>query len=59
MSTFIDNKIYLFRQHQGHQYMSVLGFDDRQFCSQIFTLLNVNLGRPIKEIGDLYVGHLL
>ena len=59
MSNLIDNKIFLFMHHQSYRYMGFMGFDDRAFCVQLYRLLKANIGRPIKEIGDLYVGHLL
>jgi hypothetical protein len=39
--------------------MAFMGFDDATFCCQIFTLLKPNVGRPIKEIGDLDGSHTL
>jgi hypothetical protein len=39
--------------------MAFMGFDDARFCCQIFTRLKSNVGRPIKEIGDLDVSHTL
>jgi hypothetical protein len=59
MSDLIDNKIFLFMQLQSYRYMGFLAFDDPVFCSQIYTLVKANIGLSIKDIGDLYVGHLL
>ena len=58
-SQLSDTKLFLFMQHRGLQYMGSMNFDDFTFSSQIFTLLNANIGRSIKEIGDLDVSHLL
>ena len=59
MRDFIDNKVFMFIQYQGFRYMGFIGFDDPAFCFQISTLLKANIGRSIKEIGDLDVSHLL
>jgi hypothetical protein len=53
VNDLFDNKIFLFVQYQGFRYMGAMHFDDPGFCCAIFTLLNSNIGRPIKEIGDL------
>ena len=34
-------------------------FDDVGFCYDIDTIPKSNLGRPIKDIGDLNLSHLL
>ncbi len=34
-------------------------FDDPRFCSQIFTILQANVDRSIKDIGDLDLSHTL
>jgi hypothetical protein len=52
-SNLINNKIFMFMQCEGLRYMGFLSFDDVSFCSQIYTLLKANIGRSIKEIGDL------
>ena len=33
--------------------MGFMSFDDLAFCSQIHILLKANIGRPLKEIGDV------
>lgn len=58
-SDLIDNKIFMFMQFYSFRYMGFLGFDDPAFCSQIHTLLKANIGRSIKDIGDLDVSYLL
>lgn len=52
-----NNMIFLLVEYQGFRYMGALHFDERQFCDEIFTLLKLNLGRSIREIGDLDVSH--
>jgi len=49
----LDNKIFLFIQFQGFRCMGFMSFDDLAFCSQIHILLKANIGRPLKEIGDV------
>jgi len=49
----LDNKIFLFILFQGFRYMGFMSFDDLAFCSQIHILLKANIGRPLKEIGDV------
>jgi hypothetical protein len=34
-------------------------FDDPGFCCAIFTLLNSNIGRSIRDIGDIDLSHTL
>jgi hypothetical protein len=53
MSSLIDNKVFMFMQYQSLRYMGFMGFDDPPFCSEIYRLLKSNVGRPIKDIGDL------
>jgi hypothetical protein len=55
----LNNKIFLFIHYDGSRYMGLMQFDDRRFCSQIFTILQANVGRSIKDIGDLDLSHTL
>jgi hypothetical protein len=55
----LDNKIFLFIHYNGSRYMGLMQFDDRRFCSQIFTILQANVGRSIKDIGDFDLSHTL
>ena len=55
MSHLTDTKFFLFTQHRGFQYMGFMDFDDFTFSSQIFTLLKANIGRSMKDIGNLDV----
>ena len=57
MHELFDNKIFLFVEHQGSRYMGSMHFDDRRFCAQVFTILQANVGRFIKDIGDLDLSH--
>ncbi len=54
-----DICIFLFIEHNGHQYIGSLYFDDLASCYEVDGLLKSNLGRSIKEIGDLEVLRLL
>jgi hypothetical protein len=49
----IDNKIFMFMQHEGLRYMGFMVFDDPPFCYEIYRLLKSNVGCSIKEIGDI------
>jgi hypothetical protein len=53
----LDNKIFLFIHYNGSRYMGLMQFDDRRFCSQIFKILQANVGHSIKDIGDLDLSH--
>jgi hypothetical protein len=53
------NKCYLVIEHESAHYVGALLFDDATFCHQITNLLRQNIGRPIKEIGDLDISHTL
>ena len=55
MSELIDNKVFMFMQHDGLRYMGFMCFDDARFCSNIYILLKSKIGLSIKEIGDLDV----
>jgi hypothetical protein len=59
MSDQIDNKIFMFMQHEGFRYMGFLTFDDSPFCHEIYRLLKSNVGRSIKEIGDIDLSYTL
>ena len=47
------NKGFLVMEHEGERWMGCLIIDDHAFCEQISDLLRTQLGRSIKEIGDL------
>jgi hypothetical protein len=53
MSELIDNKVFMFMQHQGLRYMGFMCFDDAKICSEIYIILKSKIGLSIKEIGDL------
>ena len=59
MNELFDNKVFLFVQYQGFRYMGAMHFDDPGFCCAIFTLLNSNVGRSIREIGEIDLSHTL
>jgi len=54
-----SNTCFLVIDYQSERFVGTLLFSDRTFCAQISDLLRGNIGRPIKEIGDLDVTHLL
>jgi hypothetical protein len=59
MSDLIANKIFIAIEHLSERYIAVLAFDDEIFAKQLYTLLLKNIGRNIREIGDLDISHLL
>jgi hypothetical protein len=46
-------KCFLVMEHSGQHYVGTLVFDNTAFCSRIAALLQLHLGRSIKDIGDL------
>jgi hypothetical protein len=54
-----STKCYLVIEHEGTHYVGALLFDDATFCHQITNLLRQNIGRAIKDIGDLDISHTL
>jgi hypothetical protein len=59
MNGLMGTKIFLFIDYNGSRYMGMLSFDDQIFCSKIFALLKANIGRSIKDIGDLDLSRML
>jgi hypothetical protein len=53
MHDLLDNKIFLAMMHLSERYTAVLAFDDQVFAKQLYLVLLKNLGRQIREIGDL------
>jgi hypothetical protein len=54
-----SKKIYLVIEYEREHYVGTLIFDDIPFRHQITNLLQQNIGRPIEEIGDLDLSHML
>jgi hypothetical protein len=48
-----SNRCFLIAENDRELYTGTLIFDDVKFCRQIVDLLRKQVGRPIKEIGDL------
>jgi hypothetical protein len=59
MHDLIANKIFLAIEYRSERYIAVLAFDDEMFAKQLYPLLADNIGRSIREIGDLDLSHLL
>jgi hypothetical protein len=59
MSNLVNDKVFMFMQHEGLRYMGFMVFDDPPFCYEIYRLLKSNLGLSIKEIGDLDLSYTL
>jgi len=58
-NSLMSNKCFLVIDFNEKVYIGSLIFQDHAFCGQISNLLRDHVGRPIKEIGDLDVSHLL
>jgi hypothetical protein len=59
MNKLIPNKVFLAMEHLAERYITVLAFDDDPFANQLYRLLLNNIGRSIKDIGDLDLSHTL
>ena len=59
MSNLVNDKVFMFMQHEGLRYMGFMVFDDPPCCYEIYRLLKSNLGLSIKEIGDLDLSYTL
>jgi hypothetical protein len=55
MSNLINDRVFMFMQHEGLRYMGFMGFDDAKICSEMYSILKSKVGISIKEIGDLEV----
>jgi hypothetical protein len=55
----IDNVCFLFIEHNGETYAGALFVDNAGFCQQILSACQQNVGRSIREIGDLDFSHTL
>jgi hypothetical protein len=55
----ISNRCYLVINYGGESYVGTLIFDNQTFCKQVIELLQTNLHRTIREIGDLDLSHTL
>ena len=41
------------------EYMGLVSLDNRIFCSRLFTFLELQIGRSIKEVADLDPAYVL
>jgi len=53
------DRFFLVIEHEGHPYVGCLFIEDRIFCAQIIPILEKQVGRTIKEIGDLELSFTL
>lgn len=49
----VSSKCFLVIEHQDERYVGCMILDDQPFRIQVTTLLRIQTGRSIKEIGDL------
>ena len=48
-----NSEVMLIIEHEGHQYMGNLRFEDPWFCSQVYSLLQLHVERAIRDIGNI------
>ena len=59
-NSLVSNKCFLFVYHSsGEAYIGTLIFDNLRFCKQITEILQGQLKRSIRDIGDLNLSHTL
>jgi hypothetical protein len=58
-NSLMSNKCFLVIDFQEEAYIGRLIFNDHPFCGQISNLLRAYIGRPMKEVGDMDVSHLV
>jgi len=51
------NKCFLVMEYDNELYAASITFDDANFCSRFSDVLQSHIGRSIREIGDLDLGH--
>jgi hypothetical protein len=50
---------FLIMEHKGAEYMGILKLGDRWFCREIHKVLERHCSRPMQEVGDIDLSHLL
>jgi hypothetical protein len=55
----LSNKCFLVIEHENERYVGALLFADLRMCDQLVRILRAQVGRSIKEIGDLDLSHTL
>lgn len=53
MQELMNNKIFLFIEHNDVRYTGCLLIQDPAFCHQLYRRLQDYVGRPVGEIGNL------
>jgi hypothetical protein len=59
LNNLMSTRIFLLINYQGSRYMGSMAFDNPEFCSEIYAVLNSHVGCSIKEIGDLDLSYTL
>ena len=49
--------LFLFIEHETKEYTCMMYFDDPKFCRYIFFLLRSQIGKRLREIGNIDVLH--
>jgi hypothetical protein len=55
----LPTKFFLVIDHEGAKYVGCLVFDNAVFANPVRQLIQLSIGRTIKEIGDLDLAHTL
>src|SRR5262245_33332896 len=58
-TTAACNALFVWVEYDGLKYVGGLYFDDAPFCRAIKSVLESNIGRSIREIGDLDLSYTL
>lgn len=54
-----STKCFLVIDYKGETYVGTLFFQNHSICKQVTDLMSKNIHRPISEIGELDLSHLL
>jgi hypothetical protein len=55
----ISNALFVWVEYDGSKYVGGLYFDDVAFCRTIKSVLESNIARSIREIGDIDLSYTL
>jgi hypothetical protein len=55
----VKNQLFIVIRHRGFLYTGSLHLDDLSFCYALSNVLNDNIARSLKEIGDIDLSYTL
>jgi|SRR5262245_7589145 len=58
-NSHVKELYFLFIEYNGDSYVGALVVDNAAFCNHVASILEQNVGKSIKEIGDLDLAHTL